>query len=442
MPPFTGSPIVAALNRAAETRAARHHPTPLCPSGQNGISSHDTAMACDSVDMPQTPSARRAVQNVLTISQRIMVCKWMALTVMSCPHGPKNISSKAVKHFPDMFRGSENANLHKASRIWHDISKYMKLDSKKSNEAERACLTISRNTPFGMKRISMKAIRGRGRKLLLWKKHLFADWRDEFDRLRKLGVKFNLRNLSALGKHVINTSENVHYSSFMIDACSGKPVIDMVTPRFVQSFADTFRIRSRAHRGKKKLSPAKELQIERDVARHLGILCRILRNKVVDENDIENADETHFMIDMDNGTTLGFAGDVEVKYADVVSGGEGMTMLVRLSGGRDARIEPVFMIFKNKDRHYPIRGTPDDVLGISYRSGPKGWIDTTVLPEYFRERKVFSKLPNGRQRVLFLDNCSGHNETSQLCAALNSVNTTLRFSPQTVPTWCNRATRL
>ncbi len=37
---------------------------------------------------------------------------------------------------------------------------------------------------------------------------------------------------------------------------------------------------------------------------------------------------------MDNGRALGFAGDDNVKYADVVSGGEGITMILRLTGGK------------------------------------------------------------------------------------------------------------
>eukprot|EP00171_Calliarthron_tuberculosum_P003520 IDg3520t1 len=58
----------------------------------------------------------------------------------------------------------------------------------------------------------------------------------------------------------------------------------------------------------------------------------MLTSGQIDENDLGNADETHFLFNVDNGRTLGFAGQSEVKYADVVSGGEGMTMLVRLSG--------------------------------------------------------------------------------------------------------------
>ena len=48
---------------------------------------------------------------------------------------------------------------------------------------------------------------------------------------------------------------------------------------------------------------------------------------------MENVDETHFVINMDNGRSLGFRGDSTVKYADVVAGGESMTLVVRISGG-------------------------------------------------------------------------------------------------------------
>lgn len=55
------------------------------------------------------------------------------------------------------------------------------------------------------------------------------------------------------------------------------------------------------------------------------------------ENDLENAEETHFMVNVDTGKTRTFRPDVDVKYVDVVSGGEAITMLVRISGGRDEK---------------------------------------------------------------------------------------------------------
>ena len=45
---------------------------------------------------------------------------------------------------------------------------------------------------------------------------------------------------------------------------------------------------------------------------------------------MENLDETHFVVNLDNGKTLGFRGDTTVKYADVVSGRESITLVVRI----------------------------------------------------------------------------------------------------------------
>ena len=147
----------------------------------------------------------------------------------------------------------------------------------------------------------------------------------------------------------------------------------------------------------------------------------------VDEDDSGNADETHFIINVDNGKTLGFVGSGEVKYANVVSGGESFTMMVRLSGGRDACIEPPFLVFTNKKRSYPIRGTPDDVAGVAYRTGPKGWMDTQVLSQWLSEERVIKPLDNGRRRILFVDNCSGHNETEAMRSSACSIRIETRY---------------
>ena len=82
-----------------------------------------------------------------------------------------------------------------------------------------------------------------------------------------------------------------------------------------------------------------------------------------------------FVFNMDNGKTLAFIGDKEVKYADVVSGGEPITMMVRITGGKNSMICPPMLIFKNQNRSYPIRGVADNVPGVCYRSSPRGWMD-------------------------------------------------------------------
>ena len=79
-----------------------------------------------------------------------------------------------------------------------------------------------------------------------------------------------------------------------------------------------------------------------------------------------------------------------MKYADVVSGGEVVTMMVRLGAGREATVQNTFMVLKNSSRSYPIRGVPDDRPRISYREVDRtdGW--TRRLCRYGFPKKSFS----------------------------------------------------
>eukprot|EP00474_Spongospora_subterranea_P004711 CRZ05169.1 hypothetical protein [Spongospora subterranea] len=51
---------------------------------------------------------------------------------------------------------------------------------------------------------------------------------------------------------------------------------------------------------------------------------------------------------MDNGKTLGFRGDTDVVCADVVSGGIGVTMMVRLTGGPGHEFKLHFSFFRTR----------------------------------------------------------------------------------------------
>lgn len=61
----------------------------------------------------------------------------------------------------------------------------------------------------------------------------------------------------------------------------------------------------------------------------MGKLCK--------END-ENSNDTHFDTRAENGRTLVFKGDRDVKCVDVFPRGEGMTMILRLFAGKEAKI--------------------------------------------------------------------------------------------------------
>jgi hypothetical protein len=102
---------------------------------------------------------------------------------------------------------------------------------------------------------------------------------------------------------------------------------------------------------------------------------------------------------MDDGRCLVAIGDADVKYADVVSGGIGMTLFVRLSGGATSVIMPGFVIFRSAGS-YPIRGVEDTVPVVSYRAGPKGWVDRKVMAEYFGQKRAVWPLEEGKKRVL------------------------------------------
>lgn len=209
----------------------------------------------------------------------------------------------------------------------------------------------------------------------------------------------------------------------------GKHLSDKISIRWVQHFMRAQQIVLRTQTGKLLVSPTKQLQIEKSVAYHLGELMLGFESGLLNEDRIENADETHFMFNMDNGRTLGIKGDKHIKYADVVSGGEPVTIVVRLSGGKDACIHPPMLIFNNVNRSYPIRGVDDNVPGVCYRIGPKGWMDGSVWCAWLLEPRSIKARRNSEQRVLYVDNCSSHTSGRDVQACLQNIHTTVQKLP-------------
>lgn len=91
------------------------------------------------------------------------------------------------------------------------------------------------------------------------------------------------------------------------------------------------------------LNPEKEAYIRNCVAYPLRFFCQQFRSGELHGENVGNVEEAHFVIHIDNGRYLSFCGSEEVKWADVVTGAEWMTMVVRKYGGRDAQIEPEFI---------------------------------------------------------------------------------------------------
>ena len=94
---------------------------------------------------------------------------------------------------------------------------------------------------------------------------------------------------------------------------------------------------------------------------------------------------------MDNRHTLGVRGVDSVNYSDVVGGEDGFTMLFRLRGGTDAKLEAPFIIFTNRDSNYPMKNLPDNIDGVSYRTQPRGWMDNNTFLKWLQEPRPSAK---------------------------------------------------
>ncbi|ORY50527.1 hypothetical protein BCR33DRAFT_846982 [Rhizoclosmatium globosum] len=352
-------------------------------------------------------------------TSRKVIMRWMYNEQVK---GSATIPARAIKQFPNAFRQSYGANHKKACRWFNDCE----------GTFDRGSLHVSSYTDGGRVQVQRKARRGCGRKVSPWVSAIHLELKDEFERLRKAGVKFDPNLLRTLAVSLV--SRGLEYGpdyemllgkdSVDID---GKKHIDKLTYRW--NFMERNNIVTRRQTGKLSVSPEKQEAIERSVAYHMGQLKRDFENGTLDEDLVRNADEAHFIVNMDNHKTLGFIGDEEVKYSDVTSGGEGMTMVVWMGGGKEALLGDPMMIFQNAQSSFPIRGVPNDVEGVSYRTGPKGWIDRSVFPLFISDPKSFvrhrnGKLadPQGRKVTLFVDNCGGHNDSPLLRRALDNAN--------------------
>ncbi len=102
------------------------------------------------------------------------------------------------------------------------------------------------------------------------------------------------------------------------------------------------------------MSSSKTEHIEKYVAYHLGHVKRDFETGVLDETSSKISMRRISLSIWIMVAHSALLVTKNVKYADVVSGGEGITMIVRLTGGKGAQIETTFLMFINKSRKYPL----------------------------------------------------------------------------------------
>lgn len=412
---------------------------------------------------------RRRTQVVTTISEREIVKKWMSKEVAA---EAERIPSRALDNFPEIFKAkdstSNQAALKKARRwlalVRSSIDDY-KFDSD-SDDAEmqndntemgdddvtetspqpevpetradhvdrggtkKKQKSITRCIDGVRSRIFRKAGPGRGRKRAEWVKALYSELSLSFRCVRRAGVKVNGTVLRAIASNIIQEAEEgspLHRST--VDPSSGRAIGSCIDAAWIRRFCLTCGIVNRTQTGKLMVSDSKRIEIDESIVRHLARLKHDFISGFLDEDLCFNMDETAFHVNMDDSKTLDWRGVLACKYHDVTSGGQNFTMMVNVSGGRRGTIEPCFLVFQNASCNYPTRKCPDDIPGVSYRTGPKGWMDRRVFNEMLQEPRFIRKDPHGRKKIVFIDNVGSHSLTPEVENSLRLLNIEIRFLP-------------
>ena len=168
---------------------------------------------------------------------------------------------------------------------------------------------------------------GRGPKHSEWVDWIYPPLLLSFETYKKAGIKLSPKLLIELAKTIF-LRPNSPYTPASRDFRDNTLILDKFTSSWIHQFMIVHNVVLLTQKDSLTYSSEKETQIEMHIAYHLGILHHGFQNGIFDENLIENLDEIYFTVNMDNGKALGFQGDTSVKYADVVAGGEAMTMVV------------------------------------------------------------------------------------------------------------------
>lgn len=139
------------------------------------------------------------------------------------PEGEHRIVSETVRAFCNYYKGPRIANHMRTRRLWKDRTSLF--ESEKTVSGQVGQTSVTRVTDVGRQRYQMKARPGRGRKRKTWVEAFREDLREEFDRLRRLGVKFSISTLLVLSMHVLRNGFRDAYSRNMIDPRTGQTAV-------------------------------------------------------------------------------------------------------------------------------------------------------------------------------------------------------------------------
>ena len=176
---------------------------------------------------------KRALQNVLPHHVRIWIVKWMIHSADQIVQ--KGVCARAARQFPQYFRRTEKANLQRASCYWKSRCKILESYKPMRRSNMHAFEAV---TGEGVKRHNLKVLRVRGRLQSEWSKGLYSELREEFERLRKAGVRFSDKPVLQLARQIVLSNRSEYFNSETPDAHSGRPIIDHLQNRWVRHFLE------------------------------------------------------------------------------------------------------------------------------------------------------------------------------------------------------------
>ncbi len=252
---FSPSPIVRALARQRQVADdEKEPPEPLDLNGAANdviiVANNDRVIIGEQlVDNPRALGKRKRPTVVTTQQTRIRVVEWMINDNEA--NGEKGLHARTVKAFPEHFRGTTSATIMKTSRWWEKCATILQIHDDRDN-----MVSCNSAQPGKAKKVLTKAAPGRRPKRAPWVDWLYPLIVDEFDRYRKMGVKFSPKLLVCLAKDILVEMNHPDFPPNLQH--KGTTIIDRIDIRWIQCFQTVNNIVGRAQTGKLMLSPIRQ----------------------------------------------------------------------------------------------------------------------------------------------------------------------------------------
>ena len=89
-------------------------------------------------------------------------------------------------------------------------------------------------------------------------------------------------------------------------------------------------------------------------------------------------------------------------------------------------IKMPMLIFTNPSSNYPVCDF-ENIMEVCYKIGQKGWMDQSLFLEFFAKPRSFQVDMHGCTKIIWVDNCMGHNITLAFTTILIAKQSILKY---------------